>query len=126
MASLIPTEIANLLANALQGQLVSGTLRRETVSALNELGDPLTTTISTHSVQGIRENFRTDFQTINSIPMTDVKILLIMNLIKPATTPIKDDLINIYGEWYRVRAVLEIDPARATASLQCFRTEAPS
>jgi hypothetical protein len=54
-----------------------------------------------------------------------VKILLIMNLIVPATVPQKDDLIQMRGEWHKVREVLTIDPASASIELQAFACPAP-
>lgn len=126
MASLLPTELANQVATAFKGQLMTGTLRRETPTALDANGDPTATTVTTYSVEGIRDNFRKHFATVNSIPQTDVSILLIMNLIKPATEPLVDDLIFIRDQWHKVRRVLEIDPASASILLQCFVCAAPS
>lgn len=126
MASLLPTEIANIVANAFKGQLMTGTLRRETATGLNSLGDPTAPVVETFAVEGIRDNFNERFATLQGIPHTDVKILLIMNLIVPRTQPTKDDLILIRDEWHKVREVLTIDPASASIELQCFRCAAPA
>ncbi len=96
-----------------------------TTSSVDAFGDASTVTTTDYAIQGIRDNFSAEFATINAIPITDVRILLIVGLIKPATMPLQDDLINFYGEWYQVRRVLEIDPARASIVLQAFRREAP-
>ena len=124
MASLLPTEIANIVANAFKNNLMTGTLKRPVASALDSVGDPVVT-FETYSVEGIRDNFNARFATLQGIPHTDVKILLIMNLIVPATTPQKDDLIFIRGEWHKVREVLTIDPASASIELQAFACPAP-
>lgn len=82
-------------------------------------------TFSTYTVEGIRDNFNARFATLQGIPHTDVKILLIMNLIVPAAVPQKDDLIFIRDEWHKVREVLTIDPASASIELQAFACPAP-
>lgn len=124
MASLLPTEIANIVANAFKGQLMTGVLKRPSASGLDAKGDPVVT-FSTHSVEGIRDNFNARFATLQGIPHTDVKILLIMNLIVPAIVPQKDDLVFIRDEWHKVREVLTIDPASASIELQAFACPAP-
>lgn len=126
MASLIPTELANIVANAFQGQLMTGTLRRDNPTSVTGKGDPVAGTPSTYSVEGIRDTFSAYQASLLGIPHTDVRILLIMNLIKPATEPKKDDLIFIRDQWHKVRRVIEIDPASASISLQCFVVPAPT
>lgn len=126
MSSLLPTAIANIVANAFAGKLMSGVLRRETPTALDDAGNPVPVAPTLYQVQGIRDNFSAFYATFNGIPHTDVKILLIMNLIVPPTTPLKDDLIYIRDEWYMVRRVMTIDPASASVELQCFQVDAPA
>lgn len=126
MASLLPTAIAQIVANAFQGKLMSGILRRENPTALDSDGNPVPVAPTLYQVQGIRDNFSAFFATFNGIPQTDVKILLIMNLIVPPTTPLKDDLIFIRDEWYMVRRVLTIDPASASVEMQCFQVDTPA
>ena len=124
MASLLPTEIANIVASSFSGLLMDGTLKHTVESSLNASGDPVVT-YTTHAVHGIRDNFSAFFATLQGIPHTDVKILLIMNLTVPAHTPVKDDVIYIRDEWHKVRRVLTIDPASASIELQCFTCPAP-
>lgn len=76
-------------------------------------------------MQGIRDAFRFEFATANGIPTTDSRILLIMGLIVPATTPVADDLVFIDNGWYKVRKVVEIDPANAHIQLAAFAVPAP-
>ncbi len=121
MASLLPTEIASIVASAFKGKLVTGTLRRDVAAGVDAKGDPVPASAVTYTVEGIRDNFSAYYMSVNGINQTDVRILLIMNLIKPATTPLKDDQIYMYGEWYKVRRIVEVDPARASITMACFR-----
>lgn len=125
MGSLIPTEVANIVANAFQGKLMSGIMKRPVITGTDSKGDPIITSFLTYSVQGIRENFDAYYSSFNQIPNTDVKIMLIMNLTVPLTQPLQDDYIQIRGAWHLVRKVLEIDPASASINLQAFETNPP-
>lgn len=126
MASLLPDKIANIVAKEFQGKLMKGTLRRELASSVNEYGDPVPNRVSNHTFEGIRDNFTAHYALFYGIPQTDVRILIIMKSIKPATTPQKDDKIFIRNEWYQVRKVLELDPANASITLQCFSIPNPT
>ena len=126
MASLLPSAIASTVANAFRGKLLTGTLRRESVASVNSKGDPVAGSPSLYSVQGIIDNFSALFITLNNVPATDVRVLLIMNLTQPFTEPVQDDLIQFRDTWFKVRRVVERDPANASISLQCFKTEAPA
>jgi hypothetical protein len=131
MASFLDSTIRKEVAKGFKGQLLPGVLLREVPVSVNSSGDPVPSASPLiYSVQGIRENFRADFAATAGIPMTDVRILLILGLIKPTTTPVKDDKIRIRGEdgtqkWHQVRAVLTVDPANAHAVLQCFEIPTP-
>lgn len=126
MASLLQQELAKQIAKAFKGKLLKGTLRREIASTVNEYGDPVTSQVQTFSVEGIRDTFDARYALFYGIPQTDVRIVLIMDLIKPKTTPQQDDKIFIRGKWHQVRKILEIDPANASITLQCFEIEAPT
>jgi len=126
MTSLLPTEIANIVASAFNGKLMTGTLRREVSTTVDSDGDRVAGTPLTYQVQGIRESFSAYYATFNNIPNTDVKIMLIANLTVPFTMPLKDDKIYIRSQWHMVRKVLEIDPASASINLQCFEIAAPT
>lgn len=104
---------------------MTGILRREEANSLDANGDPIPGTVTNYSVQGIRDNFAAHYALLYGIPQTDVRIVLILGLIKPATMPQKDDKIFIRGEWYQVRRVLEVDPANASVTLQAFQVAAP-
>jgi hypothetical protein len=104
---------------------MTGTLRRDNPTAVDSKGDPVPGDYTEYAVQGIRENIDKFFATANGVPHTDVKFLLIMNLIKPATTPQQEDWIFMYGEWHKIRRITGIDPARASVTMSAFRTPAP-
>ena len=130
MASLLDTYVRKAVAQGFKGQLLPGILLREVPVSVNSSGDPIGGSPLTYSVQGIRDSFRADFAATAGIPMTDVRILLILGLIKPVTTPVKDDKIRIRGgdgtqKWHQVRAVLTVDPANAHIVLQCFEITEP-
>lgn len=126
MASLLQQELAKQLAKAFRGKLLKGTLRRELATTVDEFGDPEVGQVQTYEIEGIRESFQASYALLYGIPQTDVKILLILGLIKPATTPRKDDKIYIRGQWHQVRKVLDLDPAQASITLQCFEIEDPT
>lgn len=131
MASILDT-IATQIAAGFKGKLSNGLLRREVVSVLNPLGDPVAPTWLTFAVQGIQDNFSAYYAASAGIPLTDVRVLIISNLIVPITDVRQDDYIFIRpvnavtGNWLQVRRVLAIDPAVATYTLQCFKIEDPT
>lgn len=104
---------------------MTGTLRRNNPTTLDANGDQIHVTATSYSVEGIRDGFNAFYAQVNGIPQTDVKILLIMKLIKPATEPRQDDMVLMRGQWYKVRRVLDIDPANASIVLQCFSIDTP-
>lgn len=106
-------------------------LLRETYSGVDDFGDPVVGTPDTYAVQGIRDSFDKRFAAQAGIPVSDVRILLILGLIVPVTTPLVDDKIrirNAYGvqQWHQVRAILTVDPANAHIVMQCFEINAPA
>jgi len=105
---------------------MTGTLRRETPTSVTGKGDDAAPTIELFSFEGIRDNFNAFYMATYGIPASDVRILIIMNLINPRTIPKQDDKILIRGEWHKVRRVLEIDPASASIVLQCFTISTPT
>ena len=131
MASYLDTFIRKEVAKAFKGQLVPGVLFREVPTSVNTAGDPVPGPDPlTYAVQGIRDSFRAAFAATAGIPVTDVRILLILGLIIPTTTPVKDDKIRMRGDdgtqkWHQVRAVLTVDPANAHIVLQCFEIAEP-
>jgi len=128
MTSLLVSGIKTKVAAAFKGKLTLGTIRRETTVGLNALGDPTTPTVTTFSFEGIREDFSKWYKAQSGIPETDVGILVLLGSVVPATTPKQDDLIFLsapWSLWYKVRNVLSIDPAGATARLQAYEVPAP-
>jgi hypothetical protein len=98
---------------------------------VNALGDPVADSYSTFAFQGIRDSFNAAFAARAGIPLTDVRILVILGLVRPETLPQIDDKIRIRGsdgtqKWHQVRAVLTVDPANAHSVLQCFEIDTPA
>ncbi len=124
MASLLETEIRNLVTAGFKGQLLTGTLRREGVALLDSFGDVVPTAAVTHAFEGIRESFNAAFANQAGIPVTDVRILIIAGSL--SVEPLKGDEIFIRSAWHEVREILERDPANATHILQCFEIEDPT
>ena len=153
MASLLESYVRKQVAKGFKGQLIRGVLLREipgSGSASDE-GDPwgsswgegddnawgsswgfdsTPTTYETYNFEGIRDNFNAGFAAQAGIPRTDVRILIILGLITPVTTPLVDDMLRIRGDdgtqkWHKVRAKLTVDPANAHIVLQCFEIATP-
>ena len=130
MASLLDTFIRKQVAKGFKNQLLPGILLREVASSVSALGDVVVDSYETYTFQGIRDNFNRAFAATAGIPTTDVRILVILGLVTPVTTPRIDDKIRIRGadgtqKWHQVRAVLTTDPANAHSVLQCFEIETP-
>ena len=131
MASMLDTFIRKEIAKGFKNQLLPGILWRRVPASVNSSGDPTGGTTETYRVQGIRDSFNAAFAATASIPTTDVRILLILGLITPVTTPVVDDMIRMRNDkgiqqWHKVRTVLTVDPANAHIVLQCFQIPTPS
>lgn len=122
--------IAPAIAAGFKGKLSQGTLRRDRGGAVNALGDAAApATVELFPFEGIRDNFNASYAASAGIPLTDVRVMIIAGLIQ--TAPQKDDYIFIRpvtggtADWLQVRAILSIDPAVATYTLQCFKIPTP-
>lgn len=123
MGALLESGIKKAVASAFKGRLLTGTLRRASAASLNSLGDPIAGPASTYTFDGIRDSFNAVYAAGAGIPVTDVRILVILGSGTLTVEPRKDDDVKIDGRWYRVREVREIDPAGATATLQAYELE---
>ncbi len=124
MASLLESSIKAQVASGFKGVLLTGTLRRVGSTTVDTRGNPVDGSASTFPFEGIRESFSAAYAASAGIPITDVKILMIAGLID--TVPRKDDQVLIRGQWHKVRAIIERDPADATHVLQCFEIPDPT
>ena len=124
MASLLESEIKKQVATAFKGVLLAGTLRRVASTTVDSNGDPVPGVATTFSFEGIRDAFNAEYAAAVGIPVTDIKVLIIAGLMD--TDPVKDDEVLIRGQWHKVRAILERDPANATHVLQCFEIGDPT
>lgn len=117
------------IAKGFKNQLVKGVVRRELVSGVDSNGDPIVTGFTDYQFEGIRDNFNRRFAIQAGIPVTDVRILIILGLV--GILPAADDKVRIRDstgqqKWHQVRSVLSVDPANASIQLQCFEIEDPS
>lgn len=119
--------LKKLVAQSLKGQLRKGRLRRDnTGTTTNEFGDPVPGSPKFYTFEGIRENISIMSRAAAGIPDTDVTVLFILGLIKPETTPIKDDKVFIENLWYQCLEIVEVDPAGATMKWRCFVIPTPT
>lgn len=106
-----------------RGKLRTCTLRRETVAALSDTGDPLPASTQSWQFDGMRDSFNAAFAAAAGIPRNDVRILIIAGSL--ATVPAIDDKVQVEGEWFQVRQMVGVDPATATYTLAGFRIPPP-
>lgn len=128
MVSLLEGTLKARIAAGFKGKLTTGTLRRDTAGAVDSAGDATTPTVTTYTINGIRDSFSASYLAQTGIPITDVRILVLLGSVVPATTPVEDDAIYLnapWNRWHQVRRVLEIDPAGASCLLQAFEIPAP-
>lgn len=120
MMGLLDGQIRSAIWKGFKGKLLKGTLTRTVPSvAVNEYGDPISTTPQTFTLEGFVENFSAYYRAQAGIPDTDVKLLVFAESV--STEPTKDDVISFRGTRYQVRRILEIDPALATYQLQGYK-----
>lgn len=128
MTSLLEGALKAKIARSFKGKLTLGSIRRETATTVDNLGNDVPSTPSTFTFEGIREDFSAYYKANAGIPDTDVSILVLLGSVKPVTTPVSSDKIYLqapWNKWYQVRKVLSIDPAGASAKLQAYEIEAP-
>lgn len=128
MTSLLEGALKAQIAKGFKGKLTLGTIRRGTATTVDDAGNDVSGTPTEYACEGIRESFSTYTKAAANIPDTDVSILILLGSVKPATTPVTNDLIYLkapWNRWHKVRRVLEIDPAGASAKLQAYEVPAP-
>ncbi len=132
MTSLLEGRLKAKLAKAFHGKLTVGVLRRSVAGAVDDRGNATTPTITTYTFNGIRETWSARYHAQSGIPTTDVSVLILQGSLKPVTVLSKetdmDQLVYLskpWFKWYKIRDVLEVDPAEASARLQCYEVPAP-
>lgn len=123
MTSFLEGSLKKALAQGFRGKLSRGTIRRYTYT-LNDQGDRVPGAHSDYSFEGTRDDFDARYREQAGIPETDVRVLVILGL--TTVTPQQTDKIFIKSRWHEVRQVLAIDPAGATATLQCYAISSES
>lgn len=120
MARFTEGPLRRALAAGFKGHLSTGIIRRYTYT-MNSFGDRVPSGHTDYTFEGIRDDFNALYRAQAGIPDSDVRVMVILGLVKPPTTPVQTDKIFIKNQWHEVRQVLEIDPADATAKLQCYK-----
>lgn len=127
MASPLEAQIKKQVASAFRGKLLSGTLRRVESSSLDANGDLIPGAPSEYRFEGIRDSYSAFYRGQAGIPAQDVRFLVLLGSVSPATTPMQGDQIKLANTgWHQIREIPEIDPAGATANCQCYVIEDPS
>jgi hypothetical protein len=121
MGMLDPTEMAESIWQAFQGELLVGTLRQSAVNmarGFDDYNDPVAERSTDYEIQGFID-FYTDYDRAQAgIPAIAVKFCFFANSV-PGVTPRKDDTGQFRGQWYRFITV-ETDPAIALWTCQAF------
>lgn len=126
MASPLESQIKKQVASAFKGKLLTGTLRRVSAAAVDSYGDPVPAAATTYAFDGVRESYSARYRAQAGIPAEDVQFLVLLGSVKPATAPLQGDQIKLSNtDWHQVREIPEVDPAGATAKLQCFVIASP-
>lgn len=124
MPSLLDTNfIKKAIAQGFKGKLSRGTIRRVSGSSLDFRGNVVPGAPVDYAFEGTREDISLYYANQAGIPVGDVFVLVILG--STTVEPQNDDLVNIKGGWYKVRRVVSIDPASASAKLQCYPVESP-
>lgn len=123
MVSFLDGPLANAIHKGFAGKLLQGTLTRSSAgTSTDENGDPVGSSVSTYTFEGLVDTFSDQFRAQAGIPDGDVKILIIANSI--SVQPDKDDKVEIArssgSQKFQIRKLLDVDPARATYTCQGF------
>jgi hypothetical protein len=120
MPGILEGQMANAIYAGFKGKLLTGTLVRHSPSdlELDLFGDPVSLTGTSFSCEGFVEKFSEYYRAVTGVPDTDVKVMIFAKSI--STEPTTDDIVVFRDIQYQIRKILEIDPAIATYTLQCF------
>ena len=126
MASLLESAVKKQVAQAFKGKLLTCTLRRVTAGGVDDFGDPVPGSDLTWPFDGIVDKFDAMFAKISEINVTDVRVLIIAGSLD--TVPQKDDQVkvNVRGDWYQLRDLVERDPAQATYVYSAYSIPDPT
>lgn len=115
-------KMPGVMAKAFKGKLRVGTIRKKTYSS-DAYNDRVETGHTDYTFTGIRDSFDARYRAQALIPERDVKILVLLGSTK--VQPERADDIFIDNAWFRVREIIEMDPATASATCQAFQIVGP-
>jgi hypothetical protein len=118
--SILDGSIRKAIGAAFKGQLRTGALTRQTQGSVDEYGDPIPGAPEEFAVEGFVSNYDEAYRAAAGIPLTDVKVVLILENCE--TQPLKDDIAQ-FSDWgsFKLRNV-RLDPDKASAVCQAFKT----
>lgn len=125
MVSLLEGKLKATIAKSFKGKLLTGTIRVKGATALDTYGDPVPSTTTDYTFEGIRDYFSALYAANAGIPDTDVKILILLGSVKPVYIPKQGDFVFINAAWHLIRKILSIDPAGASISVQAYEVDEP-
>lgn len=126
MAFPLEAQIKKQVAAAFRGKLIRGTIRRAGDASLDEFGDPVPGAHETFAFEGIRESYSALYRAQAGIPAEDVKFLVLLGSVRPATVPRQGDHIRFTNTpWHMIREIPEIDPAGATSACRAYAVSDP-
>jgi hypothetical protein len=122
-------QMAGQIYAGFKGKLYSGVIRRMEGGAGNDPhGRPLGRAPAFYRCEGFRDDYSDRQRADAGIPQTSVRINIFGASIDPATKPRLDDLVRLDPpggpEWYKLKARIGTDPAKAL--WQCEAQAAPA
>lgn len=118
-------DIRSGVAEGFDGLLHTGTIRRQVLDGADDFGDPQYTATDLE-FQGCFTNISAQIRVALGVPETDIGILVILGLTDAEfSMSTIDDLVLLEGQWHKLRKVVSIDPARASATLSVYEIDAP-
>jgi hypothetical protein len=120
MAKLFGVDIKKLVKDTFKGELIGGVLTVMVQGSRTDgsLTDGPAETEKPYPFEGIISDFKVGQVDGTNILKGDKKVLIIAGTLPDAIIPSKGDKIVIDGETVRVVALLKVDPARATYTVQ--------
>lgn len=117
MPDLFGLDVKGLVADALAGQLVPGTLVETVVGArTGDVTAGRAQTAVNHSFEGVLDDYETDEVDGTTVQAGDRRVLVIAGSLVSPVVPQPNWNVTIEGQTYRVTRVLR-DPAAATWEL---------
>ncbi len=119
---LLDGEIAQQIYNGFKGQLLKGTLMRDSLPVspvINDRGQVTNKILQQWSCEGFVDSYNDVFRVSAGIPATDSKVSIFAKSLPSGIEPIKDDRIVFNSKTWQVRE-RKTDPATALWECQSY------